>query len=173
MWSIYSKEEEYSQDCFCEGVSIDDINADRPFRRKEVRENDWYGRILRYSGLKKEMLKTLEARLEERLVTDYENYKNKALRFKETLKKLKENFPDILVVCGEGVSYPPSKELVWEEYSEKYWELVKEIVERYAESGMWGTVVRTCMGPEDHSWNSAKDKIQSINRAFLGVQKKY
>ena len=168
MWSIYSSVEEISSDCFTDGVTLEEVAAARPFRRDEIFESDWYGRILRYSGLRKNMLSTLEMRLEENLTVNYEKYRNKAYTFMKTLDRFREDFPTIPVVCGEGVTYVPSKELLWEEHSEKYWELVEDVVMRYREKGMWGPVVRTCLGPEDPAWNSIPDKILRINRAFLG-----
>ena len=167
MWSVYSRAEEASPDCFDDGVTLEEVMSARPFRRDEIFERDWYGRILRYSGLKREMLPTLESRLEKNLSADYERYRTKAYAFIDTLKKIREMIGDIPVVCGEGVTYIPSKELLWEEHSEKYWELVFEIVMKYKEQGMWGTVVRTCLGPEDPSWNMIQDKILKINSAFL------
>ena len=46
-------------------------------------------------------------------------------------------------------------------------ELVEKVVIAYRDIGMWGTVVRTCMGPEDAAWHRIPEKILRINRAFL------
>ena len=62
----------------------------------------------------------------------------------------------------------PPEELLWEEHSELFWTLVNEVVEKYKNEGLWGTVVRTCLGPEDPSWYSIPDKILKVNNTFRG-----
>lgn len=167
LWSIYNTVEEQSPDCFDKVLTLEEVMAARPFRRDEIFERDWYGRILRYSGLKREMLPTLVERLENNLAENYEKYYEKAMTFLETLGKFREKFPTVPVVCGEGVTYIPSKELLFEEQSEKFFELVEAVIRKYRENGMWGTVIRTCLGPEDPSWTILAERIRKINCDFL------
>ena len=76
-------------------------------------------------------------------------------------------FPRIPVVSGEGVTYCSSQKLLWEEKSEEYWDMVKYAMMRYKEIGLWGTLIKTCLGPEDPSWELCKDKIKELNEMFL------
>ncbi|MBO7341368.1 MAG: hypothetical protein J6U87_01670, partial [Clostridia bacterium] len=71
-------------------------------------------------------------------------------------------------VCGEGVAYSGGYDLVWEEKSEDYWTIIKEMMEGYRELGLWGTIVRTCCGPEDPVWHMCPDKLLQMNKIFLG-----
>jgi hypothetical protein len=167
LWSIYNTVEEQSPDCFDNVLTLEEVMAARPFRRDEIFERDWYGRILRYSGLKREMLPTLVERLKNNLAENYGKYYEKAMTFLETLGKFREKFPTVPVVCGEGVTYIPSKELLFEEQSEKFFELVEAVIRKYRENGMWGTVIRTCLGPEDPSWTMLAERIRKINCDFL------
>ena len=77
-----------------------------------------------------------------------------------------QNKLGIPTVCGEGVSYIGHKELVWEEHSEIYWRLMEETILKYKEFGLWGTVIRTCCGPEDPCWNLCADKLRYLNDLF-------
>ena len=168
LWSIYSKTAEESPDCFTPAVTAEEARAAHTSRRDEIEENGWYQRIARYSGLIPDMIPTLEDRLESRLQREFDRYLNKAFIAVDTVKKIRERFPDVPIVSGEGVTYIGSKELLWEEHSELYWKLLEEVSKKYREIGIWGTVVRTCSGPEDPSWNSVPEKLLKINRAFLG-----
>lgn len=83
-------------------------------------------------------------------------------------KLLDENYPNVPVVMGEGVSYSGGTALIWEEYSDEYWMLIKEMFQTYREIGLWGSVVRTCCGPEDPCWTLCPEKLLEMNRTFLG-----
>lgn len=72
------------------------------------------------------------------------------------------------VVFGKGVTYSGGYKLLWEEKSEKYWIPVREMLEAYRGAGLWGTVVRTCSGPEDSVWHLYPEKFLEMNCFFLG-----
>ena len=167
LWSIYDKVTADSPDCFEQVATPEDVIAAHTNRRPEVFEAGWYKRLSLYKGLKTDMIPTLEARLEEKLTADYEHYREKAFSFADTVKKVRDINPDIRIVSGEGTTYIGSKELLWEEHSEIFWKLVEEVMKKYRETGLWGTVIRTCMGPEDPAWHLIPEKILKLNRIFL------
>ena len=91
-----------------------------------------------------------------------------AANLEKLLRSAKENAGDKMpLVCGEGVSYICSKKILWEENSEEYWRFVKEGLDLYKKAGVWGTVIRTCCGPEDPCWELCADKLLELNRFFL------
>ena len=167
LWSVYSKVSAESDDCFDSVMTYEEARASNANRRDELEEASWYNRIAKFSGLKEEKIPILEARLEKRLKDDYEYYRNKAFAFADSIKQIRKINPDIRIVSGEGTTYIESKKLLWEEHSEIYWELVEEVIKKYHEEGLWGTVLRTCLGPEDPAWRLIPDKILKINRIFL------
>ena len=85
-------------------------------------------------------------------------------------ENMKETLPQVPVVCGEGVSYNGSYALLWEETSEVFWRLMADVMRDYREIGLWGTVIRTCCGPEDPVWTLCPEKLLELNRIFLGEQ---
>ena len=167
LWSIYDKVKELSPDSFEQVATPNDVIAAFTNHRNGIEEPGWYNRLSLFAGLKPDKTPELEARLEESLKQDYARYRDKAFSFADTVMKLREINPDIRVVSGEGTTYISSKELLWEEHSEIFWELVEEVVKKYRDAGLWGTVVRTCMGPEDPAWHLIPEKILKINRIFL------
>ena len=167
LWSIYSKVVAESDDCFESTMTYEEARASNTNRRDEIEEASWYNRIAKFSGLKEDKIPLLEERLEKKLKDDYEHYQSKAFAFADSVKQIRKINPDIRIVCGEGTTYIESKKLLWEEHSELYWKLVEEVVRKYREEGLWGTVVRTCMGPEDPAWHLIPDKILKINTIFL------
>ena len=46
------------------------------------------------------------------------------------------------------------------------WDFLRD-TETYKAAGIWGSVIRTCMGPEDPCWELNKDKILELNKFFL------
>ena len=83
------------------------------------------------------------------------------------MQNLDNNLPSVPVVCGEGVSYCGGYNLIWEETSEEYWTLIREMMQTHREVGLWGTVIRTCCGPEDPVWNLCPEKLLEMNKIFL------
>ena len=49
-------------------------------------------------------------------------------------------------------------------------ELVGEMLKTYREMGLWGSVVRTCCGPEDPCWTLCPERLLKMNRIFLGEE---
>lgn len=127
----------------------------------------WYDRIARCLDLDLSRLPALEEHLTERLSARRGEYLARLDAFCDGLRKVMERFPGIPVVCGEGVDYCSSQELLWEEKSEEYWELVKIAMTKYKELGLWGALIKTCCGPEDPSWTFCKDRLCELNEAFL------
>lgn len=106
----------------------------------------------------------------ERLECDWQRYRRRFDDFDELLDKAvavaSRHAPGCPAVCGEGVDYSGAKSLQWEEKSDRYWELIEYAVSRCRQAGMWGTVVRTCCGPEDPCWTLNADWLRRINAAF-------
>ena len=168
LWGNYMRVEAESGDCFTNEIKEEDVREAHKFRRPEIDEYGWHRRVALYGGLKPEMMPVFEERLENKLLGEYDFRINKAFAVQKTVESIKKINPDIKVVCGEGVSYVASKTLLWEERSELCFKLVKTVLQKYRDVGMWGTVVRTCMGPEDPSWNLIPERIKELNRAFSG-----
>lgn len=170
LWSIYSKVAESSPDCFNSSTTTNDIMKAHTNYHAEIAKSSilWFEMLSRFVGLKPEKIPTFEARLEQTLIKDYEYYRDNAFAFIETVRKLRKANPNIRIVSGEGGSYIASKKLLWEEHSEIAWDLMEEVVRKYRDEGLWGTVIRTCMGPEDPAWHLMPEKILKINRMFLG-----
>ncbi len=129
--------------------------------------SDWYQRAAVYDNLDKRKFPEMEAALEQTLTENWEKYRTAFEEGLANVEKLRAAFPEAPIVVGEGVSYIASKELVWEEKSDAYWRFVEMANRRYRELGYWGTVVRTCCGPEDPAWQMAKEKLLHVNRLFL------
>ena len=127
----------------------------------------WYNRVARCASLDESKFPLLEEYLTERIKERKEEYINNLDSFCEGFKKIMAKFPGIPVVSGEGVTYCSCQKLHWEEKCEEYWEIVKYAVKKYKEIGLWGTLIKTCLGPEDPSWELCKDKIKEINEMFL------
>ena len=123
--------------------------------------------MARCASLDESKFPLLEEYLTERIKERKEEYINNLDSFCEGFKKIMAKFPGIPVVSGEGVTYCSCQKLHWEEKCEEYWEIVKYAVKKYKEIGLWGTLIKTCLGPEDPSWELCKDKIKEINEMFL------
>ena len=125
---------------------------------------DWYNRVALYNDMREEIIPQLESALEKYFSENKQRFIDK---MENNLRNAVASANGRPVVCGEGVTYICSKLILWEEKSEKYWDLIKYTLSRYKEAGLWGTVIRTCMGPEDPSWDMCKDKITELNNFFL------
>lgn len=129
--------------------------------------NDWVGMVALNGDLDETRLEELEGYLEKEITENYADYLKILEDSIGKVKSRMKEYPDIPFICGESVSYVWYKKLLWEEKSETYWDLVEEMVRKYKEIGIWGTVLRTCCGPEDPSWVMCADKIKRINEMFL------
>ncbi len=128
----------------------------------------WVNRVYFYSNLDTDRIEAAEKFIEERFLRDYQIYLDK---LEESSQCIEDNartyFPEALVICGEGVSYSGTDAMQWEEKCPEYWRLLERMALRYRQAGMWGSVVRTCCGPEDPVWTKHPEKLLHINRMFL------
>ena len=127
----------------------------------------WYERIYKYNDLDINRIDELNCVLENLLEKEYDLYYQKMLEGLHNVKRIMSAYENVPIVCGEGVSYIASKSLLWEENSKRYWKLLEDMVMAYKKEGIWGTVLRTCCGPEDPSWTLCKDKLKELNQLFL------
>lgn len=146
--------------------SLSAIRASR--RGKVAADEGWYRRVWLYRNLDPAKIPEID-----RMLADHFEKNQNALRRKleesiEHLLKFREEYcPGIPLVSGEGFTYCGSNLLHWEESSEAVWHLMALTLRRYREEGITGTVIRTCCGPEDPSWNLCADRIRELNQAFL------
>ena len=127
----------------------------------------WYYRIASCNDLDKSKVGELSTYLEQRLETMWDTFIERLESFCNGYKRIMTEHPEALVVCGEGVTYCSSQDVLWEENSELFWKMVRHAMDRYKELGLWGSVIKTCCGPEDPCWNSCKDRLRELNEAFL------
>ena len=165
-WNIYRSTVERMPEFSTGAVTEDKVRQSRAGRRAAA--DDWYTRTMVYNNLDTSRLPEIEKLLENILQKEYDQYLDRLNEKLSMAANIRENYPDIPMVCGEGVSYIGHKELVWEEHSEIYWRLMEETILKYKEFGLWGTVIRTCCGPEDPCWNMCADKLLYLNDLFKG-----
>lgn len=168
LWSVYPNALENDLSLLKEQkISVEEIQAVADCKYPPTA--DWYQRAWFYNNLDPEKIPFAQQKMKDYLRDHIEDIRS---RFKESMDHLKENMskhlPDVPVVCGEGVSYNGSYHLIWEETSEEYWKLLEEMMISYREAGLWGSVVRTCCGPEDPVWDLCPEKLLEMNRIFLG-----
>jgi len=170
LWSVYSSAVENDLSLLKkEQVTIEEIKAvaDNAY----IPTDDWYRRVWFYNNLNKKKIPDVQKKARDYLKMHEDNIR---ARFATSLERVKENLaenmPQVPVVCGEGVSYNGSYDLLWEETSQQYWCLLADVMKDYREAGLWGTVVRTCCGPEDPVWTLCPEKLLELNRIFLGVE---
>lgn len=164
LWPIYNEIMPLHPEWYRGEITEKDVLKTREGRYPIA--SDWPPRIAQYCDIRKERLPDIEWTLEEAL----------GKKRRDILRSMERSLSAAMaasaggrmpVVCGEGVSYIASYELLWEERSEKCWELVRTKMRRYREAGLWGTVIRTNCGPEDPSWTLNKDRLLALNREFL------
>ena len=165
LWDIYDKALKEKQDIFLHKLKKSDIIRTREGRIPAL--DGWYERIYKYNNLDINRIDELNYVLESFLNEDYGLYCQKMMEGLNNVIRITSRYKNVPIVCGEGVSYIASKSLLWEERSKKYWELLEYIIKAYKQAGLWGTVIRTCCGPEDPSWTLCKDKIKELNKIFL------
>ncbi len=128
---------------------------------------DWNHRVRNAYDLDPAMIPAMEQALENKLAEKWDFYMGILDDAVGCYRGIMKAFPGIPVICGEGVSYCGSKALHWEEKSPLYWGMVTAAMQKYKQAGLWGTVVKTCCGPEDPCWHLCKDKLLQANLAFL------
>ncbi len=169
MWSVYAGALEGGAprgDFFQGRIKPEDVVASYAARRPHYAA-DWIDRIRYCHDVDPAKIPAMEAYLEKRLTDNWDDFVKKLDTSCQGYQDVMKAFPGVRVVCGEGVTYCSSKLVNWEEKSDKYWEMVELMMRRYREIGLWGTVVKTCCGPEDPSWHMCKDKLKRLNDTFL------
>ncbi len=127
----------------------------------------WYTRMAVCNDLNVTTIPQLKAHLERRMEKNWDVYVKRLETFIKGYQRVMAAHPNAPIICGEGVTYCSSKLVLWEEKSELYWNMVRLAMQRYKEIGLWGTVVKTCCGPEDPCWNLCADKLKELNEMFL------
>ncbi len=128
---------------------------------------DWIYRTRNCHDVNPAMVSEMEWDLENRLCEKWDEYMAALDRSVEGYRQIMAAFPGIPILCGEGVSYCSSKIVLWEEKSPLFWKMVETAMGKYKEAGLWGSVVKTCCGPEDPCWHLCKDKLKEMNELFL------
>ena len=164
MWSIYDDVLNENPHFIKGEITADDVRKTREGLTPAA--DDWYKRVATYSDIDETKFSEFESLLEEKLNEQFDSYIQK---FDEAFENVEKNFKsfNVPMISGEGVSYVASRKLLWEEKSEKYWKLVEYAMDRYKQFGLWGTVIRTCSGPDDPSWDLCADKLKYLNEKFL------
>jgi len=163
LWSAYNETVAEHPEWFRNVITPEMVAEKRKGRLPAAQ--GWYDRVAKYNDLDMAYLGAFEMALEEKFLEKQEKYReNREKKLRKALEYAQGRMP---VVCGEGVSYIAAKDLQWEEKSESYWQFVKEGLALYKEAGLWGTVIRTCCGPEDPCWYAYAHKLLELNRYFL------
>lgn len=168
LWSVYSDALENDPSFLLEDpIPLEDIvNAvDAGYPPTP----DWNHRAWFYSNLDPARLPMAQEKMARYLREHMDDIRERFRSSVDHIKmNLKNNLPQVPVVCGEGVSYNGAYSMIWEETSPEYWQIMAEAMAAYRDMGLWGTVVRTCCGPEDPVWTLCPDKLLEMNRIFLG-----
>ena len=168
MWSVYHRAVESDNTLLrSDPIPMSDIKAST--NEGFPAADDWYQRVWFYNNISPDKYAQANAQAKKYLC-DNEGALLDKLR--ETVEHVKGNalgvFDGLPIVSGEGVSYCGSYKMDFEENTEAYWRIVAEMLRLYRELGLWGSVVRTCCGPEDPVWHSHPERILEMNRIFLG-----
>ena len=127
----------------------------------------WYTRVAVCNDFDTGTAAALEEHLEKRLGTKRNEFLERLEFFCKGYERVLENHPGLPLICGEGVTYCSSQKVLWEEHSDAYWDMIRCAMNRYKEIGLWGTVIKTCCGPEDPCWYLCREKLRELNEAFL------
>ncbi len=164
MWDYYDIITARHPEWFFDNVKREEVERSREGRMPA--KDDWYERVTLYNNLDESRMEEIEAEFEASFDEYARYYRDKLDDMVTAVKERTFNYPNVPIVCGEGVSYICHKRLLWEEHSEKYWSLIEYALNKYKEAGLWGTVIRTCCAPEDPSWELCKDKLLKLNTLF-------
>lgn len=162
LWVLYSVTINEHPEWFRNEITEEHVKSSREGRLPAA--PDWYDRVSRYNDIDTSYLPDIEKALEQKFIETRDDYIRKINSAIDITLKNANGRP---IVCGEGVSYICHKDILWEEHSDSYWEIVRYGLEKYKEAGLWGTVIRTCCGPEDPCWTLCKDKLLELNTYFL------
>ena len=165
LWDIYDIVADAHPEFFGDEITLEEVVASRAGRHPA--DPGWYDRIAKYENLLPQALPAFAAALEEQLKKDFDRYCAQCDEVLDLLPAMTAKAPDVPIVCGEGVTYIASKALLWEENSDLYWRLIERTLKEYKSRGIRGTVIRTCMGPEDPAWTLCPDRILHYCNLFL------
>lgn len=127
----------------------------------------WYDRVARCNNVIPEKIPALEAYLSRRLDENRGRYLDKLDAFCRGFVKVAEKCQNAALICGEGVTYCSRQDVLWEEKSDAFWDMIRITILKYREIGLWGTLLKTCCGPEDPCWTLCKDRLREMNELFL------
>ena len=166
MWSAYSAIQNDPSWLASERVSVEKLLS--MINYPDLFPDDWKRMITFYGNLDASKIDEMNKALTEQFLRERESHEEKLHKNLASAKHHMDGiYRDCLCVCGEGVSYSGSYALVWEEYCPEYWELLRHTMLENRRLGLWGSVIRTCCGPEDPVWNSHPDKLRELNALFL------
>jgi hypothetical protein len=165
LWTVYDDALAGHHEWFLHRVTPEAVSESR--RGRLPVDQGWYERVALFNDIDPGCIDKIEQALEQTFLENRERY---AARREKILRFAKENAEGRMpLVCGEGVSYIGSKQILWEEKSEAYWRFVKEGLALYKQAGVWGTVIRTCCGPEDPCWYACAKQLLELNTFFLDI----
>lgn len=170
LWAVYDALEKHDMSAYYKETPVKraDVENYRPSRGLlMVGSEDWYDRCTLYGSLDPKYLPELSSLLENNLAANIDLFKSRLASVIGKVKEMSKRFPEADIVSGEGMTYCGARWLTWEENSDLYWEMVKYTMDSYKEAGFRGSVIKTCLGPEDPSWNMCKDRIRALNERFL------
>jgi len=131
--------------------------------------DDWYHRVWLYRNVEPTALPEVERLLTDNLNRNVDQFKQSATDAVAQAVKLRDqHYPGIPLVLGEGASYCAHADMRWEERSDAYWEVVEHAARACRQNGLWGSVARTCCGPEDPSWHEFPERLKRVNDVFAG-----
>lgn len=172
LWDIYRNTlengPERKEEFFRHKISVEDVAATRNGKYPLPTDSrDWFYRLASCNDLEQSKMNDLNTHLEERLAENWGRYIENLENFCKGYQHIMSERPDALIVCGEGVTYCSAQDVLWEERSELFWNMVRYARKRYKEIGLWGSVIKTCCGPEDPCWTLCADKLKELNEEFL------
>jgi len=142
-----------------------DVIADMPGGMRTGK--GWEHRVSLYHSMDPEKLPALEAHLAQALEEEYPKGWDLLERIIASALDIRDRLlPGALLVMGEGVTYCADNRLLFEEHSNRYWEILRRQAAFLGESGLWGMIVRTTSGPEDPSWTLRQSDYIECNRIF-------
>ena len=166
MWSAYSGIQGLEYWLSDDRVSVEQLLA--MLNYPDMFPDDWKRMITFYGNLDPQKTDEANRVLTEQFLLEKDQHAEKMEKNLSYAKRHMEGlYKDCLAVCGEGVSYSGSYSLVWEENCPEYWELLRHTILKNRELGLWGSVIRTCCGPEDPVWNTHPDKLRELNELFI------
>jgi len=150
-------------------VTIAEIVATR---RGNLRvSNDWNPRVRLYASLDDAKIPALERKFEERFAAEHDGYLQKFAKNVAVVVRVRDEvLPGKPIVFGEGVSYCASNRFLFEEHSDRYWDMLCAQAKILREAGVWGAVPRTLSGPEDPSWTLRAKDLRRVNGVFADVK---